>query len=42
MKIPPTYPCGESTIRSRFSLGGDSGWRVATTDMEIKAPALTA
>lgn len=42
MKIPPNYPHGESTIRSRFGLGGDSTRSVTMPSVEIKSPALTA
>ncbi len=36
MKIPPTYPCGKRTIRSRFGLGGDSANIIGANIAEIK------
>ena len=36
MRIPPTYPCGKSTIRSRFGLGGNSVIIINPYRREIK------
>lgn len=37
IRSPPTYPCGKSTLRRRFGLGGNSGDTIVTNPMEIKS-----